>query len=639
VDHPVVQDFHAYKTGLTRGRLLCYHPYWQRTGGAFRIMRVTQTDFRTIQVEKLSKSFRLRYSLYQNGEMRYPESITCRGDTVVAYFLTSTIRDFIAETAHGFCIERHWNIVPEGIFGLSFCLEIPIDSEAAYMFPGVTIGQPVPQSVERCTGEQTCYANGLFLIGKQESVLIFSDPAASPGETGSIEVQRLQDDGETYVARTELRIPAAGEPSQKEARKRRQETLFFRSDGQFDYNLRLNVVTAPADQIHRRAISAVLDRNKTALHAHLRPSSPSIHDTLRSQIEDCQKTFLVDRGPICGLLETKGANRLSSLAGCTLALLQLKIVPEDRDGVELALRLADFTLKGQHPRGLFYPYYWRDRQSWLPPDSPIAVPLQASATIALMLAQLAALLESKGLPASVYLHAASHMADSLLNQDLEDPADLLYPDSLLSAGAEVGAASGSPSLVELFLKLHEITGKDRYRKAVEKLKSAFFARKPRPLLLLGLENGASELDTILAEARAAVSLDASGHPVKGLARYFDALLSRIYLNRPDSRSEFNPVGGISPAPGNPILLFRGFELSHTLMALDARMRTSSRLEQLHLLILQILGFTLQKPPGTSYFDSNQKQNGRFGSLNSNIWVRELYYMGRLHDEFPQAVSG
>jgi len=603
-------------------------------------MRIKQADFRTIQIEKLSLSCRLRYSLYQDGEIRYPESITCRGDTVVAYFLTLTIRDFVAETPHGFCIERHWNIVPEGSFGLSFCLELPADSEMAYLFPGVSSGRPVPRSGELFPGEQTCYANGLFLFRKPECVLIFSDPAASPEEAGSIEAKRLQNENETDFTRAEIRVPAAVKPAEKETRRGGKQTQFFRSDGQLQYDLRLNVVTAPPDQIYRRGISAVLDRSKTFLHPPPRLSAASIRDTLGNRVEECLKMFLIDRGPLCGLLETKGGNRISSLAGCTLALIQLRFLSADTDAVELALRLADFSLKGQHPRGQFYPYYRMDRKTWLPAESPVAIPLRRAAAIALMLLRIAAALKSKDIPASAYLHAASHMADSLLqgNQDLEDLAGLLYPDSLLSAGAaEAGPTEGSLMLVELFLELHKVTGKDQYRKALRTLKSGFFSQKSPPLFLFGLDENPADLDTILVHAQAAVSLDTSGYPVKGLHHYFDAILSRVHLNPSGSGSDFNPVGGINHSLGDPILLFRGFELSHTLLTLDKRMNKSARLGELKLLISQLLGFTLQKPPGTSCFDPTQKLNDRFGALKSTIWTRESYYMARLLEEFPEAV--
>jgi hypothetical protein len=611
-------------------------------GAAYRIMRIKQADFRTIQIEKLSLSCQLRYSLYQDGEIRYPESISCRGDTVVAYFLTSTIRDFFSETAYGFCIERHWNIATEGSFGFNFCLELPTDPEMAYLFPGVSSGRPLPLSGELSSGERTCYANGLFLFSNPASVLVFSDPPASTEEAGSIEAKRLQRENETDFARIEVRVPAAVKPAEKRSRRAREEGLFFRSDGQLQYDLRLNVVTAPPDQIYRRGISAVLERGKTLLHSPPRLSPESIRDSLGNQVEECLKVFLIDRGPLCGLLETKGGNILSSLAGCTLALMQLRFLPADTDAVELALRLADFSLKGQHPRGQFYPHYRMDRKSWLPAESPVAVALHRSAAIALMLLRIAAALESKGIPSSAYLQAASHMGDSLLqsNQDLEDIAGLLYPDSLLSAGtAASGPGEGAAVLVELFLELQKVTGKDKYRKAVRALKSGFFSQKSQPGFLLGPGENTADLDAILIHAQAAVSLDTSGYPVKGLHHYFDALLSRIHLNSPGSGSDFNPVGGSNHTLGNPILLFRGFELSHTLLTLDKRMNKSARLEKLKLLVSQLLAFTLQKPPGTSCFDPTQKRSDRFGALSSSIWARESYYMSRLLEEFPDSAAG
>jgi hypothetical protein len=380
----------------------------------------------------------------------------------------------------------------------------------------------------------------------------------------------------------------------------------------------------------------VLERNKTRLHPPQRPTKARIRKTIEDQITECLKIFLLDRGPLCGLLEAKGENKISSLAGCTLALIQLQHLAEDRDAVQLSRRLADFTLKGQHPRGQFYPYYWKDRQSWLPPESAIVVPLRESVGIALMLLRIAAALQSKGLPASSYLHAAIHLANSLLqaNQRLEDISNLIYPDSLLSAGPP----GGSPVLVELFLTLHKVTGRDNYSKAVRTLETKIFSRKPQPHLLFGLEGDGADLDELLDQAQAAMLLDKSGYAVKGLHHYFDVLLPRIYLNRPDSSSEFNPVGGANHSLGNPILSFRGFELSHTLLTLDSRLKKSMRLRELDLLISQLLDFTLQRPIGTSYYDPRKKHNERFGPLNSCIGTRELYYMARVLEEFPQVLS-
>lgn len=594
-------------------------------------MRISQADFRTILIDRESISCRLRYNLYQEGEIRYPESISCRGDTIVAYFLTSTIRDFIAENEYGFFIERYWNIVPEGNFGLSFCLEFPAEPEMAYLFPGLKAGHPLPQCSYLAPGARSCYANGLFVFRNREGMLIFSDPAPSMEETGSIELQCLHDDDDRAFIRAELRIPAVYEgPLKRRARK--GNAALLRSDGQFEYSLRLNLATAARDRILRQGIAAVLERNSAGLQPFPRLPAARLKDFVEEQIASCLQTFLTDRGPLCGLLETKGSKKLSSLAGCTLALIQMQYRSEDRDAVELSLRLADFSLKGQHPRGLFYPFFWNDRQSWLPATAPVSIPLNESAAIALMLLRFAGLLQTRGLPASAYLHAASHMADSLLHaaQDLDDLSNLLRPDSLFSAGDSAGA----PGLIELFLELHKVTGRDVYRKAARRLGSRYLSQQQKTTALQGLGDDAPDLDTGLLLAQAAVSLQDSGYAVKGIQQYFDVLLPWIYLNRPDPGSAFNPMGALRHSWGDPTLRFRGFEFSHTLLKLSAGMKKSSRLTRLDLLVSQLLAFSLQKPLGTPFFDPEQKASDRFGLLSSRVWMRELYSLTRLAEEFP-----
>jgi hypothetical protein len=263
------------------------------------------------------------------------------------------------------------------------------------------------------------------------------------------------------------------------------------------------------------------------------------------------------------------------------------------------------------------------------------VSVQQSAAIALMLLRISTVLGSRDLPASACLHAASHLADSILqvNQDPEDLTDLLYPDSLLPAG-DAGPGSFPPRLIELFLELYNVTGKDRYRKVLRSIHSSFFSQNPRKRLLQDTVG----FDSTLVEAQAAAALDGSGHPVKALASFFDALLSRIYLNHPGPDPEFNPFGGIRHMVGSATLLFRGFELSHTMLTLDRRLKKSSRLEELNILLHQLLGFTQQKPLGTAHFDPAQKHKDRFGSLNAAVWVSELYYRRRLFEEYPDFVT-
>src|SRR4030042_1119457 len=107
-------------------------------------MRITQARFRTVRLVAGGLTVLLRYSLYQDGDERLPESIACRGDQVPPYFLASTIRDFIAPERHGLSIQRSWTVLQEGRVGLSFCLEFPELTGAAWLLAGGARGGAGP---------------------------------------------------------------------------------------------------------------------------------------------------------------------------------------------------------------------------------------------------------------------------------------------------------------------------------------------------------------------------------------------------------------------------------------------------------------------------------------------------------------
>jgi hypothetical protein len=290
-------------------------------------------------------------------------------------------------------------------------------------------------------------------------------------------------------------------------------------------------------------------------------------------------------------------------------------------------------LKGQHPRGLFYPRYRLDGQSWLPDFTPVAISVRESAAIALRLLHLAETLQPKGLPAAAYLHGVSRMAEALLGSavEIENLPDRLHPDSLLPAGA----ADASPALLGLFLELHRVTGKDAYRKTVLRLKGKLFSDPPQLIPLSGGERGTAEAEWSLLQARTVISLLEAGYPLKGARRYFDSLLLWLHLNNPEARSQFNPMGGLRPAFHDNRLLFRGFELAHTLLRLNALVPKTERFPDLAAIVSQLLGFTMQQPLGTSCYDLHRSGGPRFGPLNSQIWMEELYYFWRLTEEFPE----
>ena len=67
-------------------------------------------------------------------------------------------------------------------------------------------------------------------------------------------------------------------------------------------------------------------------------------------------------------------------------------------------------------------------------------------------------------------------------------------------------------------------------------------------------------------------------------------------------------------------------------------KPKSPLGELVLLVSQLLGFALQNPQGTSFYDPARKDTDRFGPVDSRAWIRELYYLTRLFEEFPHILQ-
>ncbi len=135
-------------------------------------MRITQADFRTVRIVAGGLTVLLRYSLYQDGDERLPESIACRGDQVTAYFLASTIRDFIAPERHGLSIQRSWTVLQEGRVGLSFCLEF------LYHLCLIT-GKDIRNNPVYSYFFTYCFCSPLVIAGQHDYV-VYSDILQAP---------------------------------------------------------------------------------------------------------------------------------------------------------------------------------------------------------------------------------------------------------------------------------------------------------------------------------------------------------------------------------------------------------------------------------------------------------------------------
>ena len=192
-------------------------------------MRITQSDFRSVRIEKSSLIFFIRYSLYWSGQKRLPESTVSHEDHVIAYFLTSKIRDCILETESGLSIERSWSVLQEGEITLSFCLDFPFIS-APYLFPCIDSGTYVGKETIHVSGEQTVYPCSLFLYSEPDPVLIFSDPPKTKAQSGSIGMKRILREEEPFL-RVELHFTP--DLQQEDSTKANREKQTYHSNSNF----------------------------------------------------------------------------------------------------------------------------------------------------------------------------------------------------------------------------------------------------------------------------------------------------------------------------------------------------------------------------------------------------------------------
>ena len=610
-------------------------------------MRITQEDFRTVRIDADGLTALLRYSLYQNGDERLPESIACRDEQVVAYFLTSTIRDFISRQEGGFSVQRTWTVLQEGRFGLSFCLEFPELTGASYLFPGVARGDAAPLQPEPTDGSLTALPGAVYLLSGRRSALVFADPPRSPLDRGSVEVSRLAEE-EVPRVRVELRYPPRAAsavqpgplpraksrpPSGRQAGRKTEagDEPALAVKGSFEHSARLNVIVGSDEELYGQGAAAALSRLAAAAPpassapsgsaGAAAPSAPSaaltassLRARTREEIADCQESLLVRDGGVCGLRLGPGVEMLTATAGAGLAALLLRLFPGEEPMEELAMQLADFALRAQHPGGLFYERYHLQRRSWLEPDgkkerAPAVLPGETADT-AYALLTLVGLLRRRGLPHARYLHAASRAVTALADSARREP------------DAEEAWLALPEPLVELFL----LTGKDAHKKTLSGIKERLFGGQAQPAV-------PDSVQASILRARAAVALAGAGFAVKGLEACFRQLLPWVYLNRRPGEREPEPCGGLLECLGGHRLLFRGFELAHLLARLSALHPLG--VPPLRSLLQQVMGFTLRQPAGLSFISLVHPEGSALGPLDSRILVRELTARTRMLEEFPQ----
>ncbi len=646
-------------------------------------MKVTQPDSRTIRVVTDSGvAFDVPYRFFWNGHARPAESIALtpgRGDAnspheVRAFFLFGEIRDRISADAFGITLHRSWSVKTTGSVRLSIDLQFDETAGVRCLFPGVAALQEIPDELVSFLGEKTSYPAALFIAMGKKGVLLFSASAECGRQPSTVGAGRAEAEEDARVLHVEIRFPGAETPFSRTGPRPDHavppgETA-IETRGTLEMSHQLFVAYSARDEIQVRGATAVFERLMPAQGEGKIPAEHCVDPSfLAHALQGMLRSHLVEKGGVAGIREIPGSPWISSAAGLGLAVCMRALFPKDDRLQELALRLADFSLKGQLPSGFFYEGFRLEGGAWRgvkgrPSETLLSV--GQSARIADLLLVLSEDLRRDGLPYEKYYLAGQRFVDFFF----DEKGKVCVPGGLHPARERRALPAAGETLagMEVFFpiaRIHARTGKDRYKKALDLMARRFSALPWDPFDPPGSRDGRGP---DAAGAQLAVSLfvemrrlgyrpvepPASGAAaVKARAaesiRLFASLL--VPWIRLHPAGERDGAGASAAAmPGALVdsfarqrLLFAG----HQTALLLARLGELSAEPEMRLLLQgfarQCLGSARRAPLGTSFFQHTRWDaagkvdgaKGKTGPVDSRRLAAEILAGMRIVADFPK----
>ena len=467
-------------------------------------MRVTQPDSRTIRVLTDSgMGFFLPYRFSWNGHEREPASVVLETtgtgartvSEVKAFFLFGMVRDRITADAVGITISRSWNVMTPGSVRILFDVELEAPADLLCLFPGVHAAAGLPSAPVSFLGERTSYPASIIVSLGDDAVAIFSRSARCDGDPSSIGISRTEREDEPARLRVEVRFPGVEAPRSRSgpklAHRARAEDDAIQCSGSLQRAHELHLVFSPREEILTAAPAAVLKR----LHSPPAPKGRGKVTPRRAELSQAGRkvlaTHLVEHGGVTALRETPESQWVSSLAGLGVAVSVRRLFPKDHEVGETALRLADFSLKGQLASGLFYESFHLGTGEWRgvrgqPSRTVFSIP--QAARIADLLLLLAEDLEREELPFEKYFLAGQRFVDffvddrgrcALSGATYTPGQELLFSESdRRDERARKGSSAESTDIGgwEIYFPLARVLdrlGKDRYKKAMNAIARRF----------------------------------------------------------------------------------------------------------------------------------------------------------------------
>jgi hypothetical protein len=592
-------------------------------------MTVTQRDARSVRVEHEGLAFSLAYRLRWQGRDRPPESITVEGTRVTAFFLSASIRDTVSADAHGVAVRREWSVRSPGTVLLTVEAHLEQDGPVSHLLPGVVFGGGLPPEGVAARGSRTAWPSAACLgIGGRGTVAFAVDegqPAAG------IRVAPVSQDDVPPVEREEGPVPLSlalvlpGDDGAAETPAGGPAAL--ESPGSLELARTFRIVSAPARRAWLSGARAVLAAvtgaaGSSARDGTVRATEKTVRDAVRRAVEGCLATHLYEKGGVAGLRVEPGSPLISASAGAGMAVLLRELFPEDPVRSELALRLADFSLKGQHPTGLFYETYHAGRGAWqgVPghPQQPV-IGIAAASRIADRLLAFADSLDDAGLPHAKYRLAGTRFVEFFLDEQ----GRFQLPGALHLPGVREPFEPGLAGL-ELCFPLARVlarTGRDRYRKALDALAHSLAGLPWGTPWLPGSREGRDpDSAAALRCGRMVVTLarlgTAAGRPSRGSSRTprtrraaggpvdvgdaASVLLPWVYANPRPPVGGVPPMGGIVDSFHRQRLVGAGAEAAFVLSGLAALAPEPRLRRTLEGFSRLCLGFADILPIGTGY---------------------------------------
>lgn len=547
---------------------------------------------------------------------------------------------------------------------LSVDVEFEAPADTRCLFPGVHAARGLPAVPTSFLGEKTSYPAALFLSMGKKGVLLFSRAASCKGSPAGIGISSTEIEDEPSRLRVEVRLPGREEPLSRigpaPAHHEQAAEQLIVSSGSLDRDHELFLTFATRDEIHVRGAEAVYKR--------LNPEAGGSADrsVLADALQAALSTHLCQEPGVVGMRELPGSPWISAGAGLGLAIAMRKLFPVDARLPELALRLADFALKGQLPSGLFYESFHLEAGQWRGVRGESTATLLSvgqSARIAELLLVLAEDLARDGLPHEKYYLAGFRFVEFFL----DEKARLSMPGSLHSPGKRTPAAGPGPGLggLELFFpmaRLYLKTGKDRYRKALALLVKRFSAvpwdafQPPGSRDGRGPDSAGAVLATRLfvemrglgfkpAEPPVTRAADARAHAAESVRLFASLLLPwiRIHSRGQGERPEASCTGCLVDSFARQRVIFAGNESALLLLKLS-RLTPDSGLKSLLKALARLsLDGGRMAPPGTSWsqhtrWDREGKPGaarGKIGPVDSRRLAGEILAGLQAAAEFPK----